>query len=184
MAFRLCPFTRLLLWTRWYGPSLPSPSPSQSNPFMLLSLLPHPPPMIFLVTLWKVPCPLKMTLFLWLVFCNKNLTWEVLQQRGWSGPGRCSLCLMASETNHHLFFNCPFSSLIWFDLSIYYGFPHLTFSSVQEAIRWWSGQSDSRRSLFTLSCWLIWKWRNSSIFQDAKRPLSALLCIVKASLDP
>lgn len=41
MAFRLCPFTRLFLWTRWYGPSLPSPSPSQSNPFMLLSL---PPP--------------------------------------------------------------------------------------------------------------------------------------------
>lgn len=59
---------------------------------------PIPPPMIFLVTLWKVPCPLKMTLFLWLVFCNKNLTWEVLQQRGWSGPGHGSLCLMAKPT--------------------------------------------------------------------------------------
>lgn len=167
----------------WALPSMPLPI-SVKSIYAAISPPPPPPPTIFPITLWKVPCPLKMTLFLWLLFCNKNLTWDALQQRGWSGPGRCSLCLVASETNHHLFFNCPFSSLIWLELSRFYGFPHLTFSSVQEAICWWSGQSDLWRSLFTLSCWHIWKWRNSAIFQDANRPPSALLSIVKASLDP
>eukprot|EP00253_Pinus_taeda_P026229 PITA_26229 len=48
--------------------------------------------MVFPMPLWKVTCPLKMVLFSWLVFCNRNLTWEVLQQKGWMGPGRCSMC--------------------------------------------------------------------------------------------
>eukprot|EP00253_Pinus_taeda_P022290 PITA_22290 len=164
----------------WALPSNPLPI-SVKNIYAAVSPSLSPPPMIFPMTLWKVSCPLKMVLFLWLVFYNKNLTWEVLQQRGWSGPGRCSLCLMDSESNFHLFFTCPISSFIWYDLSISFGFPHISFSFVQEAIRWWSGQSDTRRSLFTHSCWLIWKWRNSFIFQDAKRPVSALLSIVKAS---
>eukprot|EP00253_Pinus_taeda_P021713 PITA_21713 len=164
----------------WALPSKPLPI-SVKNIYAAISPSPISPPMIFPMTLWKVSCPLKMVLFLWLVFCNKNLTWEVLQLRGWSGPRRCPLCLMDSETNFHLFFNCPFSSFIWYDLSISFGFPHLSFSTVQEAIRWWSGQSDTRRSLFTHSCWLIWKWRNSFIFQYARRPVSALLSIVKAS---
>eukprot|EP00253_Pinus_taeda_P013144 PITA_13144 len=168
----------------WALPSKPLPIfvksifAAISIPPAILSL------MIFLMTLWKVSCPLKMVLFLWLVFCNKNLTWEVLQQKGWSGPRRCSLCLMDSETNLHLFFQCPISSFIWYDLSISFGFPHLSFSTVQDGIRWWSGQSDSRRSLFTHTCWLIWKWRNSFIFQDARRPVSALLGIIKASQLP
>lgn len=60
-------------------------------------------------------------------------------------------------------------------------FPDGLLRKLLDGIRWWSGQSDARRSLFTHSCWLIWKWRNSFIFQDAIRPVSALLSIVKAS---
>lgn len=70
----------------WALPSKPLPISVKSIYAAISPPPPIPPPMIFPTTLWKVPCPLKMILFLWLVFCNKNLTWEVLQQRGWSGP--------------------------------------------------------------------------------------------------
>eukprot|EP00253_Pinus_taeda_P016842 PITA_16842 len=165
----------------WALPSKPLPI-SVKN--IYVSLTNHPAffsHMIFPPPLWKVSCPLKMVLFLWLVFCKKNLTWEVLQRKGWSGPGRCSLCLLDSESNLHLFFQCPITTSIWYDLSFSFGFPHLSFSSVQDGIRWWSCQSVLWRSLFAHSCWLIWKWRNASIFQDTRRPVSALLSIIKAT---
>eukprot|EP00253_Pinus_taeda_P009348 PITA_09348 len=139
--------------------------------------------MVFPMPLWKVTCPLKMVLFLWLVFCNRNLTWEVLQQKGWMGPGRCSMCQKDTESNLHMFFQCPISMFIWYDLSISYGFPYLSFSSVQGEIMWWSGQSVSRHSLFVHTCWLLWKWRNASIFQNSRKPVSALLCYIKAFHD-
>eukprot|EP00253_Pinus_taeda_P031661 PITA_31661 len=165
----------------WALPSKPLPI-SVKNIYAALTN--HPASsshMIFPPPLWKISCPLKMVLFLWLVFCNKNLTWEVLQRKGWSGPGRCSLCLLDSESNLHLFFQCPITTSIWYDLSLSFGFPHLSFSSVQDGIRWWSCQSVLWWSLFAHSCWLIWKWRNASIFQDTRRPVSALLSIIKAT---
>lgn len=123
----------------WALPSKPFPI-SVKHIYVALSNLPAISSYkIFPMPLWKVSCPLKMVFFLWLVFCNKNLTWEVLQQKGWSGPGRCSLCLMDSESNLHMFFQCSISSFIWYDLSISFGFPHLSFSYVQDGIRWWSG---------------------------------------------
>lgn len=96
--------------------------------------------LIFPPSLWKVSCPLKMILFTWLLFRNRNLSWEVLQKKGWQGPSRCVMCLNAVETNYHMFFQCPASRLIWYELSISLGFPHLFFSSVQDGFKWWSDQ--------------------------------------------
>lgn len=100
------------------------------------SLQVQPSP-IFPFKFWKVSCPLKAILFSWLVFFNRNLTWEVLQRKGWSGPSRCVMCGLASESNDHIFFQCPASALIWHDLSTAHGFPPQVFPSVQEAFRWW-----------------------------------------------
>lgn len=36
----------------------------------------------FPVVFWKVGCPLKYIYFGWLVFYNKNLTWDNLRKRG------------------------------------------------------------------------------------------------------
>eukprot|EP00253_Pinus_taeda_P032611 PITA_32611 len=139
--------------------------------------------LVFPMPLWKVTCPLKMVLFSWLIFCNRNLTWEVLQRKGWQGPGCCAMCQNAVESNLHMFFQCPSSMLIWYDLSISFGFPYLIFSSVQYDFMWWSGQSESWRSLFVHACWLIWKWRNGTIFQNSRMPVSTLLCYIKANHD-
>lgn len=35
---------------------------------------------------WKSGCPLKLILFSWLVFNNRNLSWKNLRRRSWQGP--------------------------------------------------------------------------------------------------
>lgn len=97
------------------------------------SPLPHFPPY-----LWKAACPLKMIIFSWLLFWNKSLTWEVLQRRSWQGPNRCSMCLNDLESNLHMFFQCPSSLYIWYDLPLYFDFPYNIFSSVHKGFIWWS----------------------------------------------
>lgn len=47
---------------------------------------------IYPPSLWKAICPTKMILLSWLIFWNRNLTWEVLQRKGWYGPRRCAFC--------------------------------------------------------------------------------------------
>lgn len=61
---------------------------------------------IFPVSFWKTGVPLKITLFAWLVFHDKNLTWNNLQKRNWQGPAICYICFAGTEDNHHMFLNC------------------------------------------------------------------------------
>lgn len=58
-----------------------------------------------------------MILFAWLVFHNKNLTWDNLIKRGWIGPGICPFCFSAEEDNLHIFFHCRFAQQIWMFLN-------------------------------------------------------------------
>lgn len=128
----------------------------------------------------KSSCPLKAILFSWLVFSNRNLSWEVLQRKDWMGPGRCVMCCQAPETNIHMFFQCPTLAKIWYELSLTYGFPHQIFSSVQVAFKWWSEQVPTWRSIFILTCWFLWKWRNARIFQESNAPIDSVLVFITA----
>lgn len=67
---------------------------------------------------WKSGCPSKMVFFSWLLFHNKNLSWENLKKRGWQGPGVCPICRSAEEDNYHLFLNCNGSQQLWLSLGI------------------------------------------------------------------
>ena len=127
---------------------------------------------MFPMPLWKVTCPLKSILFSWLVFSNRNLSWEVLQKKGWNGPGRCSMCLSDHETNVHMFFQCAHTLQIWYELSLSFCFPYCVFASVQEDYRWWSEQCISLRSMFVSVISLLWK-------KVMKMKLNILFDIVK-----
>lgn len=148
----------------------------------MISVVAWNPPPLFPPCFWKA-CRMKMIIFSLLLFRNKNLTWETLHLRSWQGPSRCSMCLNASESNLHMFFECPTSLIIWYDLSTHFVFPHIFFSSVQEGFLWWSRQSPSWRSLFIITCWYLWNLRNAHIFQDSKEPLQAILQRILACYD-
>jgi hypothetical protein len=44
--------------------------------------------------LWKWSIQLKIKLFTWLTIEGKIHTWEILQRKGWIGPGRCTLQML------------------------------------------------------------------------------------------
>lgn len=95
---------------------------------------------IFPPSLWKVSCSLKIILFSWLVFHNKNLTWTNLQKRSWQGPAICMICLDNSDDNLHTFLYYPQSLSLWGQLATYFGFPAISHPSIIEAYIWWAAQ--------------------------------------------
>lgn len=56
--------------------------------------------------LWKLKIASKVKYFCWLAFNHRFLTWDSLQHRGFSGPGRCIFCLSDSESAEHIFGRC------------------------------------------------------------------------------
>jgi hypothetical protein len=56
---------------------------------------------------------MKIKLFFWLMAENKVLTWQILQQKGWQGLGRCYLCKEENKDTNHLFIHCDFTKSVW-----------------------------------------------------------------------
>eukprot|EP00253_Pinus_taeda_P009779 PITA_09779 len=128
---------------------------------------------------WKASCPPKFIHFAWLVYYNKNLTWENLRKRSWNGPSRCPLCGLEEETNIHLFIKCSSSLQIWYVLAHNFGFSLIDFDSISAAIIWWSRQNRNRRFIIFLFLWTVWRWRNDIIFRGLHMPQTFFIdCIM------
>lgn len=123
---------------------------------------------IYPFTFWKYGCPYKSILLSWLVYHNKNLTWENLQKRNWHSPAICSISLSESEENLHIFLQCIHTQVIWKKLASHFGFYYNTHSSIKDAFVWWSKQKVIWRPIPLIFYWFIWNWRNRVIFQDYK----------------
>eukprot|EP00253_Pinus_taeda_P036565 PITA_36565 len=141
---------------------------------MILSKIP-PSRESFPVVFWKAGCPLKYIHFAWLVFHNKNLTWDNLRKRCRHGPSRSSMCEADEETNFHMFFQCPSIQQIWYVMENTYVFPLTIFDSSHAAFIWWSRQRAPRRYLILIFLWTSWKWRSSKISNDSRAPLMSIL---------
>ena len=68
---------------------------------------------IWFKEVWRWKIPLNMVIFSWLLLGKRILTWNMLQRKGFEGPGICSLCQDAEESITHLMIDCPFSVLVW-----------------------------------------------------------------------
>ena len=62
---------------------------------------------------WHFKCPLKSNIYCWFLILEKALTWDILNIRGWEGPGRCYLCKGDLETNFHLGADCPYTKIVY-----------------------------------------------------------------------
>lgn len=112
-----------------------------------------------------------MLYFSWLVYYNKNLSWENLMKRQWHGPSRCCMCESAEKANLHMFFKCTSLLEIWQVMANLYGFPLVSHASSQDAFIWWSQQKESWRPIILIVLWCAWRWRNNKLFNDAKELL-------------
>jgi Zn finger protein HypA/HybF involved in hydrogenase expression len=62
--------------------------------------------------LWKVNLPLKIKIFLWMLWHDRVLTGEQLKIRKGKGSEKCKYCGKI-ETRNHLFFNCNIAQILW-----------------------------------------------------------------------
>lgn len=130
---------------------------------------------IFPITFWKAVCSTKIILFTWLVFHNKNLTWDNLQKRNWSGSTICPLCKSNEESNFHIFLICPHSLWIWRSLAEHFGSNWITFSSIKDAFQWWSKIKADWRLVPLIAFWEIRKSQNRISSITAKIIISLFL---------
>jgi hypothetical protein len=110
----------------------------------------------------------------------------------WSGQSRpYALCSQCVESSEHLFVTCPFSRELWFKCFHCSGWHHLSPTAGDMFTGWWL-QSRKRvpkarrrafDSLVILVVWCIWLERNSCVFRNITRSLSATLTTVLSSCD-
>jgi hypothetical protein len=72
--------------------------------------------------LWKIKSPLKIKVFLWLLYRVAILTKDNLVKRNWHENEMCSFC-NNKETIQHLFFDCALAKFVWRVVYLVAGLP-------------------------------------------------------------
>ncbi len=114
---------------------------------------------------------------------GRCLTADNLAKRNWQHDAICSLCQHENEDCHHLLVSCDYTAAVWRKLrrwcNINIAIPA---EDGRPLADWWIAtrrrfQNTYRMdfdSLFMLICWLIWKERNTRIFQHIAKSVDRL----------
>ncbi|KAK4404428.1 hypothetical protein Sango_0811400 [Sesamum angolense] len=83
----------------------------------------------------------------------------------------CSLCINTQETAKHLFFECPFSNLVWTNIRQWLGI-HRRMSTLLSVVKWLIKEKtrssvQNKARLIALACtvYSLWRHRNEVIFE-------------------
>lgn len=137
--------------------------------------------------LWKIHAPAKVKIFTFLLFKNRLLTHEVLENKGISCDLKCVLCDTCHlETSHHLFFTCSYARRVWTTLysqnqayhagqTLEDAWDHFetNFAKLTKEAR------ASRGPLFMAILWHIWRQRNERIFRGKSLPYESLVLTIR-----
>jgi hypothetical protein len=116
--------------------------------------------------LWKSRIPLKIKIWLWLIWHNAIATKDNLLKRNWVGSASCQFC-QENETISHLFFECVAAKFVWSSVATALGAPDRPGSFTQ--FFWWlpriiPASRNVQIAGLAAICWAIWKLRNRSCF--------------------
>jgi len=123
--------------------------------------------------LQKTKAPPKCKFFVWLALHNGCWTAQRRFTYNLQDSDSCNLCDQHSETMDHHLVQCSFSSEVWHRLLLPLGLQSLAPSTLEFSFAdWWTTSRkrlavDSRKpfdSFVVLVCWMLWKERNSRVF--------------------
>ena len=117
--------------------------------------------------LWKAAIPLKIKIWLWLIWHNAIATKDNMRKRKWEGNYTCRFCPL-DETISHLFFTCPAAMFVWSSVSSALGV--FTRPTCFTQFFWWIAKILPFRTnvhvvCIASLCWAIWKLRNRACFE-------------------
>jgi hypothetical protein len=117
--------------------------------------------------LWKAKIPLKIKVWLWLIWHNAIATKDTMTERGWTGNPFCQFCRQ-KETILHLFFLCPAAKYVWSCVAKTIGAPDRP-RNFSQFFWWFPRYVPASRNVQILGvasiCWAIWKLRNRACFE-------------------
>jgi hypothetical protein len=115
--------------------------------------------------LWKFKVPLKIRVFLWLLYREAILTKDNLVKRNWHENVMCYFCNNLEII--HLFFDCVLAKFLWRVIQLTFGLtkPH----NIKHVYGGWvqNMNEKNKRLLFVgmgTMFWLIWLSRNDIVF--------------------
>jgi hypothetical protein len=117
--------------------------------------------------LWKAKIPLKIKVWLWLIWHNAIATKDTMAERGWIGNLFCQFC-DKKETILHLFFSCPAAKYVWSCVAKAIGASTRP-RNFSQFFWWFPRHVPASRNVQILGvaaiCWAIWKLRNRACFE-------------------
>jgi hypothetical protein len=126
--------------------------------------------------LQKRKIQLKVKVFACLAMEEKILTWDILQKRGWKGPGYCSLCKVDNESINHIFIISLFAMAVWnaltHDQNLNRSWMGVT---LVECMKNWTKDKSVPSYLAVYTMWYIWQERNKTLFEDIKPLVKTML---------
>jgi hypothetical protein len=139
---------------------------------------------------WKTWAPPKVKFFHWLASMDRCWTAERLARHGLPHHQRCLLCDQATESMHHLMLECPFTRQTWHEVLAWLRMTARPPDGEPSLIDWWHhARQDTpaplRKGLASATLlipWMIWKHRNSCVFDGAQPSLQLLLQNIKDEL--
>ena len=126
-------------------------------------------------SVWKFRVPMKVRIFLWLLFRNQILTQEVLVKRGCMVDEGCCFCNNNGiETRQHLFWECTYANSFWRGLAAELNLPPMSGTTLINVwIRGRKGLTKQDRlrwdTAWAAGTWTLWKERNRRILGQEMR---------------
>lgn len=113
--------------------------------------------------LWKSRIPLKVKVFVWLLYQDRLPTAVNLKTKNWKGNVNCSLCGVPEDTNH-IFFNCVLAKFTWTCTKEFLNWDKIPESLEGFQMHWLDvrGANSYQIVIFNFAAlvWTIWKVRN------------------------
>ncbi|KAM0886584.1 hypothetical protein ACQ4PT_029658 [Festuca glaucescens] len=139
---------------------------------------------------WQQWAPAKCKIFLWLLLQNRLWCADRLLRRQWLNEYLCPLFVMNLETSWHLFFECPFTKHIWSGVAAWTNCDPLAptvWENDRSMTEVWHRIIEKAtpkvrkgiKSLFTLTCWCIWRERNTRIFKGKLSSMASIIACIR-----
>jgi hypothetical protein len=117
--------------------------------------------------LWKSKIPLKIKVWLWLIWHNAIATRDNLLKRNWTGDSLCQFC-SEQKSISHLFFGCAVVKFVWSTVATAIN-SHTRPGSFSQFFWWFPrfvlASRNTQIASVAAICWAIWKLRNRACFE-------------------
>ena len=132
-------------------------------------------------TKWYKALPKRLNIFTWRAMQNRLPTRFNLSKRGFPLESICCpVCKVGGETLEHILFECELAVDLWKAIARWCNVIFPASSSIKELLTWvdmqpWKSSGKKQMEIIILTtCWMIWRFRNVTVFDGGSIKKSSL----------